>query len=91
MFSYISLHSALLAPNNSIIMLVNILLFQYYSSQICNLLFSKLCQHNRLRPKFNGVTIYKKFFCRPNSFYIMAVYTEACVESQFSGVCGLEG
>ena len=27
-----------------------------------------------------------KFFCRLNSFYTMAVYTEACVESQFSGV-----
>ena len=33
----------------------------------------------------NGVSnnILKKFFCRPNSFYTMAVYTEACVESQF--------
>ena len=31
--------------------------------------------------------LYKKFFCRPNSFYAMAVYTEACVESQFSGIC----
>ena len=28
-----------------------------------------------------------KFFCRPNSFYTMAVYTEACVESQFSSIC----
>ena len=32
-----------------------------------------------------------KVFCRPNSFYTMADYTEACVESQFSGVCGLGG
>ena len=31
-------------------MLVNILLFQHYSCLIHNLLFSKLCQHNRLRP-----------------------------------------
>ena len=50
MFGYISLHSAILVPNNSFIMLVNILLFQHYSCQTCNLLFSKLCQHNRLRP-----------------------------------------
>ena len=52
MFGYIkfSLHSATLVPNNSFIMLVNILLFQNYSCQICNLLFSKLCQHNTLRP-----------------------------------------
>ena len=32
----------------------------------------------------------------PNSFYTMAIYTEACIESQFSGVCdycpcGLKG
>ena len=33
------------------------------------------------------VIIYKKFFCRPNSFYTMAVYTEAYIESQFSGIC----
>ena len=33
------------------------------------------------------VIIYKKFPCRPNSFYTMAVYLEACIESQFSGVC----
>ena len=52
MFGYniISLHSAILVPNNSFIMLVSILLFQYYSCQICYLLFSILCQHNRLRP-----------------------------------------
>ena len=50
MFGFISLHSASLVPNNSFIMLVNIVLFQHYSCQICNLLFSKLCQHNRLRP-----------------------------------------
>ena len=37
--------------------------------------------------------IYKKFFCiyRPNSFYTMAVYTEAYIESQFSGIFGLKG
>ena len=34
MFGYISLHSASLVPNNSFIMLVNILLFQHYSCQI---------------------------------------------------------
>ena len=51
MFGYISLHSAILVPNNSFRMLANILLFQNYSCQICNLLFSILCQHNRLRPK----------------------------------------
>ena len=50
MFGYISLHSATLVPNDSMIMLVNILLFQHYSYQICNLLFLKLCRHNRLRP-----------------------------------------
>ena len=50
MFGYVSLHSAILVLNDSFIMLVNILLFQHYSCQICNLLFSKLCQHNRLRP-----------------------------------------
>ena len=44
MLGFISLHPASLAPNNSFIMLVNILLFQHYSCQICNLLFSKLCQ-----------------------------------------------
>ena len=49
-FGYISLHSAILVPDNSFIVLVNILLFQHYSCQICSLLFSKLCQHNRLRP-----------------------------------------
>ena len=32
------------------IILRNILLFQHYSHQICNLLYSILCQHNRLRP-----------------------------------------
>ena len=26
-------------------------------------------------------------FCRPFSFHIVSVYTEACVQSQFSGVC----
>ena len=31
------------------------------------------------------------FFCRANSFYTMAVYTEACVESQSTGICGLKG
>ena len=31
------------------------------------------------------------FFCRPNSFYTMAAYTEACVENQFFGVCVLGG
>ena len=31
-------------------MLVNILLFQHYPYQICNLLFSKLCRYNRHRP-----------------------------------------
>ena len=36
MFGYISLHSAILVPNNSFIMLVNNLLFQHYSCQICN-------------------------------------------------------
>ena len=54
--SYISLHlvSYLYSiANNSFIMLVNILLFQHYFWQIYNLLFSKLCQHNRLRPKPN--------------------------------------
>ena len=37
----ISLYSAILFPNNSFIaiMLVNILLFQHYSCQICNLLY----------------------------------------------------
>ena len=36
--------------------------------------------------------IYKKLFSRLNSyFYTMAVYTEACIESQFSGVCRLKG
>ena len=56
MFGYIKflLHSTTLVPNNSFIMLVNILLFQNYSCQICNLLFSKLCQHNRLRPSIRG-------------------------------------
>ena len=44
-----------LVPNNSFIMLVNILLFQHYSCQICNLLFSKLCQHNRLRPSADEI------------------------------------
>ena len=34
--------------------------------------------------------IYKTFFCRPDSFYTMALYTDACVESQFTGVCGLK-
>ena len=38
------------SSQNSFIMLVNNLLFQHYSCQICNLLFLKLCQHNRLRP-----------------------------------------
>ena len=33
------------------------------------------------------VIIYKKFSCRPNSFYTMAVYIEACIEGQFSGIC----
>ena len=33
MFGYISLHSTTLVPNNSFIMLVNILLFQHYSCQ----------------------------------------------------------
>ena len=33
---------AILVPNNSLIMLVNILLFQHYSHQIYSLLFSKL-------------------------------------------------
>ena len=28
-----------------------------------------------------------KFPCRPNSFYTMAVYMEACIESQFLGIC----
>ena len=36
MFGYISLHSAILVPNYSFIMLVNNLLFQHYSCQICN-------------------------------------------------------
>ena len=40
MFGYISLYSAILVPNNSFIMLVNILLFQDYSCQIYYLLFS---------------------------------------------------
>ena len=31
-----------------------------------------------------------KFPCRSNSFYTMTVYTEACVESQFSGGYGLK-
>ena len=34
---------------------------------------------------------YKMFFCRPDSFYTMALYTDACVESQFTGVYGLKG
>ena len=46
----ISLLSAILVHGNSFVMLIYILLFQYYSHQICNLLFSKLCWHNRLRP-----------------------------------------
>ena len=25
-----------------------------------------------------------------NSFYTMAVYIEACIKSQFSGICGLQ-
>ena len=50
MFGYISLYSTILVPNNSFIMLVNILLFQHYSCQIYYLLFSILCQHNRLKP-----------------------------------------
>ena len=41
-------------------MLVNILLFQHYSCQICNVLFSILYQHNRLRP--NDQSIYAKWF-----------------------------
>ena len=56
LFGYISLHFVsylYLVPHNSFIMLVSILLFQHYSCQICNLLFSKLCQHNRLRPNLN--------------------------------------
>ena len=36
-------------------MLVNILLFQHYSCQSRNLLFSKLCQHNRLRPSKDAI------------------------------------
>ena len=46
----ISLHSVILVPYNSFTMLVDILLFQHYSYQICNLLFSILCTHNRLTP-----------------------------------------
>ena len=57
MFGYISLYSAILVPNNSFIMLVNILLFQHYSCQICYLLFSILCRHNRLRPNHNSFTL----------------------------------
>ena len=53
LFGYISLHSAILVPKNSCIMLVSILLFQHYSCQIRNLLFLILCQHNRLRPTVN--------------------------------------
>ena len=30
-------------------------------------------------------------FCRPDSFYTMALYIDACVESQFTGVSGLKG
>ena len=29
-----------------------------------------------------------KVFCRPNGFYTMAVYTEACVESSFLAFMG---
>ena len=45
----VSLHSAIILPYISFIMLVSILLFQYYSQQICNLVFSIVCQHNSLR------------------------------------------
>ena len=44
------LHSAILVPNNSFIMLINTPLFQHYSHQICYLLFSILCWDNRLWP-----------------------------------------
>ena len=53
MFGNISIHFitfSYFSSQYSFIMLVNILLFQHYSRQICNLLFSKLCQHNRLGP-----------------------------------------
>ena len=53
LFGYISLHLAsylCFSSQQFFIMLVNILLFQHYSCQICILLFSLLCQHNRLRP-----------------------------------------
>ena len=67
LFGYIRSHSAILVSNYSFIVLVNILLFQNYSYQICNLLFSKLCQHNRLRPRLSRLNtnthlpLYKTF------------------------------
>ena len=39
------------------------------------------------REFYGEYVIYKKIFCSTNSLYNMAVLTEACIESQFSGVC----
>ena len=49
-FHYIQLFN--IAPDNSFnyYVLVSILLFKHYSHQICNLVFSILCRHNRLGP-----------------------------------------
>ena len=50
---YILLHSTILVPDHSLVMLVTVQLFQHYSHHICYLLFLIICQHNRVRPTRN--------------------------------------
>ena len=56
MFDVLLLNSAILVPNHSFIIFANI---QHYSHQIYNLIFSVLCQHDRLR---RGVYCRAPFF-----------------------------
>ena len=90
LFSFISLHlvSHLYLVSNNSIMLVNILLFQHYSCQICIPLFSKLCQRNRLRPTsyivldWSYATTHLIFILIPyKQKYWWTLYLAACSEN----------
>ena len=78
----ISLRSAILVVGYSFVMIINIPYFQHYSHQICNLLFSKLCWHNRHRPNRNSIHSHWQInvqstlvtLCLPTSYVSIAAY-----------------
>ena len=72
MFGYISLHSVSLVPNNSFTMLINILLFQHYSCQICN---HNLLLYSQYYASIIGSGLIYSCVCKYRAIYCIIIPT----------------